>query len=98
MIMEEIDKILEDEILREFKENRRGFLNKLRSKSYQHVKQYIWDRFPMLQCKKYSFGMRLYWLENAIGDFPKCVDKQFILRKITQIAHYLNALSFCDLD
>ena len=32
MIMEEMDKILEDKILREFKENRRGFLNKLRSK------------------------------------------------------------------
>ena len=72
MIMEEIDKILEDEILREFKENRIGFLNKIRSKSYQHIKQYIWNRFPMLKCKKYSFRMHLYWLENAISDFPKC--------------------------
>ena len=67
--MEEIDKILEDKILREFKENRRGFLNKLRSKSYQHIKQYIWDRFPMLQCKKYSFGMHLYWLEMQLVIF-----------------------------
>ena len=72
MIMEEIDKILADEILREFKENKRGFLNKLRSKKLLAYKAIHLEQIPMLKCKKYSFGMHLYWLENAISDFPKC--------------------------
>lgn len=53
----------------------RGILNALRSRSNADLKQYLYDRFPMLQQKKYTDGMRIYWLLNGIEDFPECACK-----------------------
>lgn len=54
----------------------RGILNVLRSKSLRHLVEYLDNLFPMLKDPKYSLGMKIFWLENDITDFPICQNQE----------------------
>lgn len=65
----------EDEIISLHKKHGRGVLNVLRSKTYLHLVAYLNQLFPMLSDPKYTLGMKIYWLENNILDFPLCCNR-----------------------
>ena len=69
------NKEIENQIIKLHKEHGRGVLNVLRAKTMQHLLKYLDDLFPMLRDPKYSLGMKIYWLENNIMDFPICCNR-----------------------
>ena len=70
-----IDKSLDKWFRAELRKSRRSILNKVKADKSRKLANYLWHRFPMLQDKKYTNGMRLHWLEAGYEDFPACACK-----------------------
>ena len=50
----------------------RAFLNNFHKIEYDFIREFFDEKYPMLKDKKYSIGMKIYWLMNDFTDFPLC--------------------------
>lgn len=70
------DQKLDDEIkaLYGSLSNKRGILQTLRAEKYRYLSDYLSQRFETLADKRYSPGMKIWWIVNGIEDFPPCAE------------------------
>ena len=53
---------------------KKGVPGILKAEKYSSLVKSLNDLFPMLKDKRYTIGMKIYWLLNGYEDFPKCIE------------------------